>query len=597
MSQPQPLEEVMQRIRANLIRRPSSTAQQVIPLPWNAPRDSQSVPANAGSSLQTELQACNLSPLRTEIDGALEGHKLVGQINPRAPGIHNQAIQFVKRVMLRTLTWYTRPLHYFQGSVIRALQQIAVTLKHHDDSLQKVAREFTNQAIRMEQRGESVAKQGATVIAALAAANQRASALGDRVTETAARTARLEEKTTTLSDQFAAMSELTARTARLEETTTALEETTTALEETTTALEETTEGFSEQLTSLGEMTAAVQTVVGEFDRKTEKLEEKLRQESTALFAGDRAVREEGLNRALAPYSQSLTGISDEIAWLRSELIRLGNELRETKLQNRMHDRDLRRFLHDIPAGTLPPSGQPNPTPTPPMFPSGIRRESEFDYFRFEEHYRGDEALIANRHKEYLEFFRGRENVVDIGCGRGEFLELLRENGISAKGVELGTDQYLLCREKALEVAQQDLFSYLESLPDESLGGLFSAQVIEHLTASDQLRLVSLAYRKTRPGSPVVFETINAQCVFAVMRNFFIDPTHIRPVHPETLKFAMESANFHDVELRFSSAMTERQIPSLKLNGDTPQLAEFNRAMEGLNELIYGFMDYAAIGWR
>ena len=590
MSQPQPLEEVMQRIRANLIRRPSSTVQQVIPLPWNAPRDSQSVPANAGSSLQTELQACNLSPLRTEIDGALEGHKLVGQINPRAPGIHNQAIQFVKRVMLRTLTWYTRPLHYFQGSVIRALQQIAVTLKHHDDSLQKVAREFTNQAIRMEQRGESVAKQGATVIAALAAANQRASALGDRVTETAARTARLEEKTTTLSDQFAAMSELTARTARLEETTT-------ALEETTTALEETTEGFSEQLTSLGEMTAAVQTVVGEFDRKTEKLEEKLRQESTALLAGDRRVREEGLNQALAPYSQSLTGISDEIAWLRLELTRLGNEFRETKLQNRMHDRDLRRFLHDIPAGTLPSSRQPNPTPTPPMFPSGIRRESEFDYFRFEELYRGDEALIAHRQKEYLEFFRGRENVVDIGCGRGEFLELLRENGISAKGVELGTDQYLLCREKALEVAQQDLFSYLESLPDESLGGLFSAQVIEHLTASDQLRLVSLAYRKTRPGSPVVFETINAQCVFAVMRNFFIDPTHIRPVHPETLKFAMESANFHDVELRFSSAMTERQIPSLKLNGDTPQLAEFNRAMEGLNELIYGFMDYAAIGWR
>src|ERR1019366_7967191 len=302
MSQPQPLEEVMQRIRANLIRRPSSTVQQVIPLPWNAPRDSQPVPANARSSLQTELQACNLSPLGTEIDGALEGHKLVGQINPRAPGIHNQAIQFVKRVMLRTLTWYTRPLHYFQGSVIRALQQIAVTLKHHDDSLQKVAREFTNQAIRMEQRGESVAKQGATVIAALAAANQRASAFGDRVTETATRTARLEaksttleEKTTTLFDQLAAMGELTARTARLEEKST-------TLEEKATALEGKTERFSEQLTSIGEMTAAVQTLIGEFDRKTEKLEEKLRQESTALLAGDRRVREEGLNQALAPYS-------------------------------------------------------------------------------------------------------------------------------------------------------------------------------------------------------------------------------------------------------------------------------------------------------
>jgi O-antigen chain-terminating methyltransferase len=82
-----------------------------------------------------------------------------------------------------------------------------------------------------------------------------------------------------------------------------------------------------------------------------------------------------------------------------------------------------------------------------------------------------------------------------------------------------------------------------------------------------------------------------------MRNFFVDPTHVRPVHPETLKFAMESVKFHDVAIRFSSPMTERQIPPLKLNGCTPQLAEFNRAMAGLNELIYGDMDYAVIGWR
>ena len=180
-----------------------------------------------------------------------------------------------------------------------------------------------------------------------------------------------------------------------------------------------------------------------------------------------------------------------------------------------------------------------------MFPSGIKGDAEFDYFMFEDLHRGDEADISNRQKEYLQYFRGRENVVDIGCGRGEFLELLRHNGISAYGVELGTDQSFSCREKGLEVVQQDLFTHLESLPDESLGGLFSAQVIEHLTASDQLRYVALAHRKTMPGSPVIFETINAQCVYAVMRNFFLDPTHIRPVHPETLKFAMESLGLRE----------------------------------------------------
>lgn len=232
-----------------------------------------------------------------------------------------------------------------------------------------------------------------------------------------------------------------------------------------------------------------------------------------------------------------------------------------------------------------------------MFPAEVKSETEFDYFVFEEMYRGDEADIRHRQQEYLEYFRGRDNVVDIGCGRGEFLELLRDSGISARGIELGTDQYLLCREKGLDVVQQDLFAFLESQPDESLGGLFSAQVIEHMAASDQLRYVSLAYRKTKPGSPVIFETINPQCVYALARNFFLDPTHVRPVHPETLKFAMESSKFRNVELRFSGPATDQQIPALHLNGETADLDQFNQGIERLNNLLYGYQDYAAIGWR
>lgn len=485
MSQIPSTEEILERMRVQVSRRTVGS---------QTPNESPSGAGN-GHTLQTAgwQQASMAGPpptrdfssLQREIETALEGTRQVGQINPRNPGLHNAAIQFVKKVMRRSLAWYTRPLHHFQGGVIRALQHILVLLEGQQESLQTVSDELARQATEA-----------------------------------------------------------------------------TALENTTSVLEQ-----------------------------------RLRQEFNERMSRMEVCHEENLNHALVPYSQRIAGITDEIGVVWSELSRVQSDFREARVQSRLRDRDIRRFFHDIQAGTLTSSAASNPSPTPPMFPSGIKSESPFDYFRFEELYRGDEALITTRQKEYLDLFRGREDVLDVGCGRGEFLELLRDNGISAKGVELGTDQWLLCREKALEVVQRDLFSYLESLPDESLGGLFSAQVIEHLAASDQLRLISLAYRKTRPGSPVVIETINAQCVFAVMRNFFLDPTHVRPVHPETLKFAMESVRFQKVELRFSSPMAERRIPPLKLNSDSPQLADFNRAIAELNELMYGEMDYAAIGWR
>jgi O-antigen chain-terminating methyltransferase len=223
---------------------------------------------------------------------------------------------------------------------------------------------------------------------------------------------------------------------------------------------------------------------------------------------------------------------------------------------------------------------------------------EFDYFAFEERHRGDEKLIHDRQRDYLDYFRGRSDIVDVGCGRGEFLELMRENEITARGVELGLDQFLLCREKGLDVVQEDLFTFLESQPDESLGGLFSAQVIEHLSAQDQLRYVALAYRKTSPGSPVIFETINALSLYAVLNNYLLDPTHVRLVHPRLLEFAMQSVKFRDVQLKFMSPVCEYRIPPLQLgNVAATNLADFNTGIAHLNELVYGCQDYAAIGWH
>jgi SAM-dependent methyltransferase len=561
MSHTPSTEEILHHMRAHASQYSAGSQSPPAAQAGSANDQASHAPASpeGGASSSFRLESRDFWPLRFDIETALDGTRQSAQINPRNSGLHNYAIQFVKKVMRRSLAWYTRPLHYFQGGVVGALQHIVALLQGHEDSLQTVSREVAKLAGVIEQRAQVFARD-------ITALNDKAVVLDRTASAQVEKTLALEEKAAALLEN----------TSRLRVIASALEETTAQLD------------------------SRISALVQRLSQANAELEGKLSQthsEFNARLTGTGLAQDEKLNQALAPYSQRIASLTDGIHALRSEFGRISNELRAVKTQGRVRDRDLRRFFHDLQMGAIAPSKQTELAPIPAMFPSRITSNSKFDYFLFEELYRGDEALITTRQKEYLELFRGRDDVLDVGCGRGEFLALLRDSGISAKGVESGTDQYLLCREKGLDVVEQDLFEYLESLPDESLGGLFSAQVIEHLAASDQLHFVSLAYRKTRPGSPVVFETINTQCVFAMMRNFFLDPTHVRPVHPETLKFAMESVEFHNVELRFSNPMSERRIPPLKLNGDTPELEDFNRAIAELNELIYGYMDYAAVGWR
>jgi len=223
-------------------------------------------------------------------------------------------------------------------------------------------------------------------------------------------------------------------------------------------------------------------------------------------------------------------------------------------------------------------------------------EADFDYFGFEERFRGSEEEIKERQRIYVEYFKGQENVLDIGCGRGEFLELLKEAGIQAKGVDLDLDMVLYCRDKGLEVVKEDAFAYLESLPDASLGGIFAAQVIEHLESNRIIQLVKLCHRKLRPGGVLILETPNPQCLMVFAQCFYMDFTHTWPIHPEALKFLLGSQGFRDVELKFTSPVD----PSLRIPLLTdpsllgPEGERFNRSIAYLNELLYGYQDYAVI---
>ena len=175
-----------------------------------------------------------------------------------------------------------------------------------------------------------------------------------------------------------------------------------------------------------------------------------------------------------------------------------------------------------------------------------------DYFAFEARMRGSTGDVRERQRIYVDDFRTASPVLDVGCGRGEFLGLLREAGVEARGIDADADMVAYARGEGLDVEQQDALAYLDSLADESLGGIFAAQVVEHLPVPALFRLLELAARKLRPGGLLVAETINPLSPLA-LRSYFADLTHAQPLVPDTLVLLAKQAGFRAVDVRFLNA--------------------------------------------
>ena len=212
-----------------------------------------------------------------------------------------------------------------------------------------------------------------------------------------------------------------------------------------------------------------------------------------------------------------------------------------------------------------------------------------DYFAFESRMRGSTAAIRARQQVYLDDFRAAAPVLDVGCGRGEFLELLRDAGIAATGVDADADMAAYARGEGLDVMQADALAHLAALPDGSLGGIFASQLVEHLPPAVLFRLLELAVAKLRPGGLFVAETINPLSPLA-LRNYFADLTHAQPVVPETLELLARQAGFAEVDTRYLNEPERRlQVPA-EWAGD-PVAAENARR---LNEVVFAPLDYAIV---
>ncbi len=224
------------------------------------------------------------------------------------------------------------------------------------------------------------------------------------------------------------------------------------------------------------------------------------------------------------------------------------------------------------------------TSAPAPNSSPAQTNINIDWLRFAENFRGPEEDIHDRQRHYVLRFAGSAPVLDLGCGRGEFLEAARDSGLAASGIDQSDECVTLCRAKGLAAEKADLFAYLDALADQSLGGIYCAQVVEHIDPHRLPDLIVLMAKKLRPGALTIIETPNPECLAIFATHFYIDPTHTRPVPASLLGFYMEEAGFGRLEV-------ERLSPAVN---SLPSLSELPAAVR---EQFFGGLDYVIFGRR
>ncbi len=209
------------------------------------------------------------------------------------------------------------------------------------------------------------------------------------------------------------------------------------------------------------------------------------------------------------------------------------------------------------------------------------------YVALEDRFRGTREDIKKRFETYLPYVETVRDglVIDLGSGRGEWLELLRETGITARGVEQNRISSDKGRERGLEIVGGDAFAHLRTLPDGSVAAVTGFHIIEHMPIDALVSLLAEVMRVLRPGGLVIFETPNPENVLVGSNFFYLDPTHHHPLPSELMEFLLESRGFKRVEV-------------LNLHPwDSGRVAGEGELAERFNGFFFGPMDYAILGWK
>lgn len=322
-----------------------------------------------------------------------------------------------------------------------------------------------------------------------------------------------------------------------------------------------------EIQSLGSHVNALSSNVEETFAPAAKVEENLEQvraDIETLGGGGNELRE---NVSMLEFEVGeLTG---ELERARAELDDTSRRLRE--LEARFNAREA--YDHPLPANHL-----------------------DAMYVQFEEAFRGAPELIRARASRYLDLVRtagaGSQDapVVDLGCGRGDWLDLLRENGMRVIGVDSNQAFLQLNRERGHEVVEADAVQGLRAMADGSAGAITGMHIAEHLPFEALVAMIDECRRVLRSGGLLVLETPNPENLMVASHHFYLDPTHRNPLPPDALRWIVQARNFNDVQILRLSEERELHAPAL-LDGDQPGAESINSMLQ----LFHNAPDYAVVG--
>ncbi|HVC25241.1 MAG TPA: class I SAM-dependent methyltransferase [Acidimicrobiales bacterium] len=282
---------------------------------------------------------------------------------------------------------------------------------------------------------------------------------------------------------------------------------------------------------------------------------------------------------------------------RSELAttdaRLG-ELRQ-ELERRLADVRMRLSQVDV---VLDVVRRSLPQPPPLAELAGTPGAFENLYGPFEEALRGPYETVKERAREYLADVRAIASdapVLDVGCGRGEWLDVLGEAGVPAYGIEVSARSVEVGRKNGLDMRLANAREHLLGLEERSLRAITAIHVAEHLGTDDLIEFLDLAVRAIEPGGLLVLETPNPENLIVGASSFYLDPTHRNPLPPALLAFLVEARGFADVEVRLLARKELRPMPSLGVG--EPWAEDLRQIVDLLNGRLFNAQDYAIVARR
>jgi 2-polyprenyl-3-methyl-5-hydroxy-6-metoxy-1,4-benzoquinol methylase len=495
-----------------------------------------------------QVHIADLMPVVHARDAAMGKIAAIGSVNPRSGGILNAIIQWFKKTVARSLQWFVRDQITFNREAVSALEAIMEALNEQNRSLVSLAGQTNEQmgyafgelAARARDLSAEVSARAVELSAEI---NARAAELGTAMNRHAAET-------------LGELRELSAVCERLEP----------EIQE----LKDIRKHFVE-LRAAWESKVATNEI--QFLRAVADLQGATQHRSTLMESNFREIAKAQHTDYLGALDRTTVNIQKQL-WLDFQKVRaeygqlIHDELRIIRLRQ-------------------PPAQQPPPPPTAaPQDAAGhsaaTTRPLDIDYTRFAFRFRGSEAQVRQTEELYRPFFADCRSVLDIGCGRGEFLQLMREMGVPAKGIDLGAESVAMCRDKGLDAEVADLFTYPPLQTAGEFDGIFASQLVEHLEPAGLPEMIRLCAASLRRGGVLAIETPNPECLAIFATYFYLDPTHTRPVPRQLLEFYMEESGIGSIEVHEISPAVE----------SIPELAELP---ESLRKRFFGGLDYAIVG--